>query len=169
MKRMILILAAAATLIAARSTHDPYAIVNGNVSTMSGSLEEFLAIRERIPKRCIWFRRDGRNYVIVDETLIRRATTLFESVRAIEPQQRAVGREEAQLDREIDRLEDRDDDLSPAEERRLGELRARQRIVAERERALDEKEEELEREAERAFWLLVDGAIRSGAAKPMAR
>ena len=171
MKRMILIVAAAAMLMAARSKQDPYAIVTGNNSTMSGNLEEFLSIRKRIPERCIWFRRDGRDYVIVDETLIRRATALFEPQRALEPEQRAVSREEAQLDREIDRLEDRDDGekLTTAEKNRLHELRARMRIVAERERALDEKEEALERETERQLWPLFDDAIRSGAAKPLRR
>src|SRR5262245_10002095 len=174
MRRLILLAVAATLLLGSKSGRDSYIIALGqHLRTVCNvSVEDLVSLREHMPERYIWVRRDGRPYLIVDETLLRQFAALFEPQRALAPEQEKVSREESKLDREIDALEDRDDDggrRTPAEEKRLEELRARMRVVAQRERELDRKEAELERAAERAFWPLVDDAIRSGLANPYSR
>jgi hypothetical protein len=162
-----MLLAVLAT-IAMLGHKDAYVISTGDNHTYNASIPELVAIQKRIPAKSIWVRRNGREYVIVDETTQRRALALFGPQMALGPEQDAVGREERKLDREIDRLDD-EDHLTPAEKRRLSELRARMEVVEQREQELDDREEELEREAERALWPLLDEAIRSGLARPMTR
>ncbi len=170
MKNAILILAALA-MLAASARKDAYVISTGDNNTFNTgtSLQEFFAVRKRIgTERCIWVRRGGQEYVIRDETAVQRALALFGQERSLAPEQEAVNREESQLDREADRLEDQDK-RTEAEERRLEDLHARLRAVEQREKELDDRQEALEREAERAFWSLVDAAIRGGTAKQLAR
>jgi chromosome segregation ATPase len=169
MKRLLLLAVTVVALMGSGARHDAYIISSGdNLTYRAGSnLDEFEAMRTRITGRYVWVRRDGREYVIRDERTINRLQTFFAPVEALAPEQKAIGREEAKLDREADRLSDKDR-LSAAEETRLRELRERLRTVSRRERELDRKEEELEREAERAFWTEVDAAIDTGTAKPTA-
>ena len=155
--------------VAMFSHKDAYVISIGNNSTISGaSVREIEAAVKRFPGKSIWVKRGGREYVIVDETTQRQVLALFAPQRALEPEQEAVNREESRLDHEIDELEDQDR-LTAAEKDRLSELRAQMKVVSRRERELDKREQELEREAERQFWSLIDGAIRSGLAKPLTR
>ena len=166
MKRLMLI-AAALTMLASKSNKDAYILAyDENVTFNAGTdFSYFKTLRERYPGKVLWVRRNGREYVVRDETLLLRARALFAPQAALAPEQVAVAREETQLDREEDRL---DDAPKTAEnERRLSEIRARQKDIARREKALDEREEEVERAAERELWGLVDGAIRTGAAKPV--
>jgi len=168
MKRVPLLLLAALLITAWKSNKDAYIISHGDNNTFSTgtSVEEILAMRKRLSGRYVWVRRDGREYIIRDATLVSRAQALFQPQMALAPEQEAVSREEAQLDREADRISDRGP-RTAAEKQRLSELHARLRVVAQREKELDEQEEALEREAERDLWVIVDGAIRSGAAKPV--
>ena len=166
MKRLLLIAVALAMLATSKSRRDGYILAPSSDNlTFSGGIDmsSFETLRERYPGKLLWVRRDGREYIIRDETLLMRAQALFAPPAALAPEQAAIAREEAALDREEERL---DDAAKTAENRRrLDEVRARQKKVAEREKALDEREEELERIAERELWQLVDTAIRSGAAK----
>lgn len=148
---------------------DAYIISTGDNSTFSTNVDVLRAVRRRIPARSVWMRRGGQEYLIVDETLVRRAEALFAPEMALGPQQDAVGREESRLDHQIDALEDKEDRLSADEERNLSDLRAQMRDVEDRERELDRKEERLEREAERQLWPLLDDAIRAGLAKRLTR
>lgn len=170
MRRLLLVvvaLAVAQTMLASsKSRRDGYILApSGDNLTFSGGLDMsyFETLRERYPGKMLWVRRNGREYIIRDETLIMRVHALFAPQAALAPEQEAISREEEALDREEERLEDA---AKTAENRRrLDEVRAKQAKVAEREQALDEREEELERIAERELWQLVDAAIRSGAAK----
>jgi hypothetical protein len=155
----------AMTIMMSNGRKDAYIISTGDNTTFSTNVDVLQAVRKRIPARSIWVRRGGREYLIVDETLLLRAVALFEPEMALGPEQEAIGREEEKLDREIDALEDAPR-LTTAEKRRLSELRARQRVVEQQEKELDEREEALDREAERQLWPLVDTAIRAGLARP---
>ena len=168
--RRLLIVMAALSMLASSPRKDAYILSTGDNMTFNAAtdLQEFLSLRKRINGRYIWVRRGGREYVIRDETTILRAEALFVPEGRLSPEQTALGREESKLDKEADRLEDKDS-LTAAEERRLDELRARLRVVEERQNELDEKQEELERQEERAFWPLVDSAIRAGLAKALTR
>ena len=168
--RRLLIVIAALTMLASSGHKDAYIVSVGDGVTFNTgtSLDEFLALRKRVSCKCIWVRRAGHEYIIRDETTVLRAEALFAPEAAFGPQQAAISREEAQLDREADRLEDMET-RTAAQDRRLEELHARLRVVAQREKEIDDKQEELERAAERAFWPLVDTAIRAGLAKPLTR
>ena len=165
MKRMMMI-AAAVTMLASGAHKDAYIIAVDNNTTFNAgtSVEQFMAFRKHNPGRYVWVRRNGREYLIRDETTILRAEALFAPEVRLSPEQAALGREEAQVDKEQDRLEDKEN-RTAAEDRRLNDLRARERDLARREKELDEKQETLERDAERAFWPLMDSAIRAGLAK----
>ncbi len=169
MKRLMLI-AAAVMMLAASSRRDAYIIsIRGNTTISGANVEQLVAMQKRLNGgRYVWVRRAGREYLITDDTTVSRTQALFADEMALAPEQEAVSREESRLDHEADRLEDKDA-LTPAEEKRLEELRLQLRAVAKREKQLDQKQEALEREAERGLWLLVDEAVRAGIAKPLAR
>jgi len=138
----------------------------GNSTTISGSLEDFTAVKGTLSGDYLWVRRDGRRYVITDRAMLAEAWDYFAPERALRPQQQAIERETRKLERESDALEDTDDrKLTASERSRLDELHALERDLARREQALDEREEELDRIAERKLWSLVDRAIRDGAAR----
>jgi hypothetical protein len=160
---VLLVLAAAAA-----EARDSYVLHfgAGNSTTMSGSLEDFTALKGTISGDYLWVRRDGRRYVITDRAKLAEAWDYFAPERALRPQQREIERETRKLERESDALEDADDrELTAHERSRLDELHAQERDLGRREQALDEREEELDRAAERKLWQLVDRAIRDGAAR----
>jgi hypothetical protein len=140
---------------------------NRNSVTMSGSLADFNAIRDRLDGDYLWVRRDARTYVITDRALLAEVWDGFGPQRLLQPKQRAIEEETNKLEKESDALEDARDDrsLTQAERSRLEELHAREHELSRTEHALDEREEELERIAEKKLWQLVDRAIREGAAR----
>jgi DNA repair exonuclease SbcCD ATPase subunit len=181
-----LLLAAGAVALLASASRDAY-ILSGPESRISFStgaeIPQIRAMQARFGGDFLWVRRHGNAYVIRDAALVQRARSFFVSVSALAPAQEAVGREEAKLDHEEERLEAIADWASDSEgrtrsakddrsresalrdaEAKLVEVRAKQRDVGQREREIDQREEALEREAERKLWQLVDDAIRSGAA-----
>jgi hypothetical protein len=138
----------------------------GNSTTISGSLEDFTAVKGTLTGDYLWVRRDGRRYVITDRAKLAEAWDYFAPERELRPQQREIERETRKLERESDALEDMDDRKLTARERdRLDELHAQERDLSRREQALDDREEELDRAAERKLWQLVDRAIRDGSAR----
>jgi hypothetical protein len=181
-----LLLAAGAVALLASAPRDAY-ILSGPESRITFStgaeLPQLRAMQERFDGDFLWVRRHGGTFVVRDAALLQRARSFFAPVAALAPAQEAVGREEAEIDRDEERLEaitERRSD-SPAQptsakegrtgdsdlretEAKLVEVRAKQRDVSRRERELDQREEALEREAETKLWRLVDDAIRSGAA-----
>jgi hypothetical protein len=150
------------------SRHDSYVLHferNGS-TTISGSLEDFNAIRRTLSGDYLWIRHNNRAYVITDRARLDEAWDYFSPERELRPQQRALEEETRKLERESDRLEDMDDRaLTRAEQARLDELHARERELSRREKALDDREEELDRIAEAKLWQLVEQAIKDGTAR----
>lgn len=165
-----LVLTALFSTTVSASARDAYVLTEGSkvsmalISSDNASIEKVLTLRDRFGADFLWFRRDGREYLIRDSQFLARVNTLFAPMRALEPEQRAVSREESDLDRLIDAIEDRDEGERIDDDTRahLRDLRARQRDVQRRERELDRREEAMEREAERALWRALDDAIRDG-------
>jgi hypothetical protein len=161
---VLLVLAAAAA-----DARDSYVLHfgAGNSTTMSGSLEDFTALKGTISGDYLWVRRDGHRYVITDRAKLAEAWDYFAPERELRPQQREIERATRKLERESDALEDAQDDrqLTAHDRARLDELHAQERDLARREQALDEREEELDRIAERKLWQMVDRAIRDGEAR----
>jgi len=137
----------------------------GNSTTISGSLEDFNAVKGTLSGDYLWIRHDGRSYVITDRAKLAEAWDYFAPERELRPQQRGIERETRKLERESDALEDADRELTARERDRLDDLHAQERDLSRREQALDQREEELDRIAERKLWQLVDRAIRDGSAR----
>ncbi|HEV7572644.1 MAG TPA: hypothetical protein VGQ21_14185 [Thermoanaerobaculia bacterium] len=139
----------------------------GNSTPISGSLEDFTAIKGTLSGDYLWVRHDRRRYVITDRARLAEAWDYFAPERELRPQQKEIERETRKLERESDALEDAQDDrqLSVHERSRLDDLHAQERDLGRREQALDEHEEELDRVAERKLWQLVERGIRDGSAR----
>src|SRR3954451_10263420 len=135
--------------IANASHRDSYVLHfgRGNSTTISGSLEDFNAVRGTLPGEYLWVRHNGRAYVITDRARLAEAWDYFAPQRELSTKQKAVADETRKLERESDRLEDAQDDreLTPTERNRLDELHAQERELSRREQALDDREEELDR------------------------
>lgn len=159
---------------------DAYVLVRGESSTSTNlSLEAMERLRARLKGDFLWARRGGKERVFREGPVLSEAVRLFERFRELDPErevveraQRAAQREEALLDREMDRLEesaeeaaadvDRDADAEEADEAvgaereaaeaalesRRGELEARMRAAEGRAREADRLEEELDRKEE---------------------
>jgi len=151
------------------AAHDSYVFHFGgdrNSMTMSGSLQDFMAIRGQLDGDYLWVRRAGKSYVITDRAKLAEVWEYFAPERALRPEQKEISRQTRKLEKESDALEDVDDRaLTVAEQSRLEELHAQERALSRREEALDQREEELERIAERKLWQLVDRSIDNGAAR----
>jgi len=161
---ILLVLAAAAA-----EARDSYVLHfgAGNSTTISGSIEDFTAVKGTLSGDYLWVRRDGRRYVITDRAKLAEAWDYFAPQRELRPQQKEIERETRKLERESDALEDVQDDrqLSSRERSRLDDLHAQERDLSRREQALDQREEELDRIAEGKLWQMVDRAIRQGVAR----
>jgi hypothetical protein len=106
---------------------------------------------------------------------------------ALDDKEQELDQQEEEIDRRMDAdsgEDDEDDDAPQAApvstadqknlERQMSDIRSRQREIESSnrdlesvERDLDAREEEIEREAESKLWSLIDGAIKSGVAKPI--
>lgn len=171
---------------------DAYVLARGTNSTMSGSLEDLERLHDRYKTPYLWFRRNGRAYVVLDTKVIDAAEALFAPVRqlsdreeAIASREEALDREEEALDAEQDGVDADEDDFSdegagPADAARQEALRQRQKALSDRhadlarrqrdlsrkERALDQEEEKLDAAAEASLGTLMDRAVRDGVATP---
>ena len=169
MKRSLSLATLLVLAAAAAEARDSYVLHfgAGNSTTISGSLEDFIAVKGTLSGDYLWVRHDGRRYVITDRARLAEAWDYFAPERELRPQQKEIERETRKLERESDALEDAQDDrqLSSRERSRLDDLHAQERDLSRREQALDQREEELDRIAERKLWQLVDRAIRDGVAR----
>src|SRR4051794_15304571 len=168
MKRSLSLAVLFVLITAAAEARDSYVLHfgAGNSTTISGSLEDFTAVKGTLTGDYLWVRHDGRRYVITDRAKLAEAWDYFAPERALRPQRRAIERETRKLERESDAREDAAAREPPARGRaRLDELHAQERELGRREQALDEREEELDRIAERKLWQMVDRAIREGSAR----
>ena len=139
---------------------------NRNTMTISGSIEDFNAIRGKLDGDYLWVRRGAKAYVITDRATLAEVWDYFAPQRAIEPKQREIEVQTRKLEKESDALEDTDDrELTSAERSRLDDLHAQEKELSRREQALDDREEELDRIAEKKLWQLVDRQIREGGAR----
>jgi prefoldin subunit 5 len=130
----------------------------------------------------MWFKKDGREYLIRDGMTLDRIEGLFEPERAYEPEAKRVRRElrplerrESELDRQIDALTDRDEGprLTADEEDRLRDLRRemnevqkQMRVLERQQDAIEHTRDALEADAERRMLPILDEAVRSGVARP---
>jgi beta-lactamase regulating signal transducer with metallopeptidase domain len=137
---------------------DSYALVRGNSDEMHmwGSVDDIDAIKSARPGSIgdyLWFRRNGRAYLVTDSTLLARA---IEATRATDEPERRMDELEAQMEphsRKLEALEERMDALtdesepSPravAAEKQMDLLGRKQEALADRQEALAERMEDAE-------------------------
>jgi hypothetical protein len=81
-------------------SQDSYVIVSGDITTMSGSNRDFdraLGLRYKIGDEYIWFRRDGKAYVIRDAGILKAAHKLFEPQHELGKRQGELGEQQGKL------------------------------------------------------------------------
>ncbi len=171
-----------------------YVFVRGHTQIMGNvNLDRALNIRDSVGDHSLWFRMDGKAYVVRDAKTLDEIDELFAAARALEPEYESLRQKrqpledrERELDREVDPIEERIDEISDDEnatvserdergrledrlhelEREVRDVERRSRVFDETERELDRKQDELEKKAERAMEPVLERAIRSGIAKP---
>lgn len=170
---------------------DAYVLARGGHGTSASvSVDEVVELQKKFSGKFLWVRRGGKKFLIRDQAVLDQAQSFFEPLRALEPERKALHikqrefeREEAALDRDLEeiyrRAEDLEDDhgeraaavcrdLKRQEEvlrPRMRRLEARQRELDGVERSLDEREEVLEKRAEERLWQLIDATLSRGLAE----
>jgi DNA repair exonuclease SbcCD ATPase subunit len=158
------------------------------------SIEELERLHRRLSGDFLWFRRDGRAYLVRDRATLAEAFGLFDPMEELQPEMAELGRRQKEIDRkqavldreeeELDRIADRlDDDEEGRRESERRDLERRQRDLESRarrleeaerkleavERSIDEREEALEKKAEEQLFELMDRTLREGIAAPEGR
>jgi hypothetical protein len=103
-----------------RPDQDSYVLAMGQHTICTNvDFDAFGRMREKRTGDFLWFRRAGKSYLVEDPATLRQAQELFAPIRALEPEQEALGRrqdelsqKEEELDREQDELEGRMDRLT---------------------------------------------------------
>jgi uncharacterized protein (DUF3084 family) len=182
MKRLgiIAVLCLCAVSASARQRRDGYILrLDSDRLTSSLDMQTFEAVVPSLRAPVLWVQRDGRRYEIRDASILDRAaealrpvTAVNEEYDAFEQRARPVYREEEDLDRQIDALEDSEDNGLRADEGRLAELRDQRRDLRQRirdvdaeEREIDRRQEAAERVFERFLAGLIDEAMQAGLAR----
>jgi hypothetical protein len=187
----VLAVLAATAAVHAGPSGRAHALCLGQSTYVTGmNIEDFVAIRKARTGDFLWFRRDGKSYVVTDGAVLdaarialRPVDELGREMKAVsdrlapyEKREAAIDREDDTVDKAEDALDDRDDAAAEAERQRL---KARQRDVESRrrtlesemreveaeERRLEEREREIERVADAAIERLADDALQRGLAR----
>ena len=166
--------------------------LDGTSHATNVNLDEYLRIRKRRTGDFLWFRLDGRAYLVTDAGVLAAGRDILrplfelsreqEAVRArlkpFEAREAALEREEDRLEERAERLEGRDDraaneqrdrleplERAPDEKQRA--LAADMREIEAEEHVLEERERELERVADPQVEELIQDALRRGLARPL--
>lgn len=137
-------------LTAKTADDEPWIILHGDGATMSGSISDIRTAKatRQGGEDLIWFRRDGKTYVIRDAAALSAAKELFREQRELGEQQGALGEKQGELGEKQGALGAKQGELGA----RQGELGARQGRFArndEKQRAeLDRQMEELGKKQE---------------------
>jgi hypothetical protein len=184
------VLAATAAVHAGPSDR-AHALCLGRSTYVTGmNIEDFVAIRKARTGDFLWFRRDGKSYVVTDAAVLDAARIALRPVDELGREMKAVSdrlepyeKREAEIDREDDTideaqdaLDDRDDAAAEAERQRLEarerEVESRRRTlesemreVEAEERQLEAREREIERIADAAIERLAADALQRGLAR----
>jgi chromosome segregation ATPase len=172
---------------------DAYVLSRGHTFfSTNSSLEGIEALRSGMTGDFLWVRRAGKEFVIRDSRTLEEAQSLFDPMRRLDPErkalhdrqerlrleQSALDREEQELDEELDFLEDAENSgdrastRSDLERRRkalqpkMHALEARERELDAIESSLDSRADALEEKAEAALWKSIDRALAKGLGRP---
>jgi hypothetical protein len=171
---------------------DSYSIVvHGTWMSSNQSVPQMEAMRARYQGDYVWFRRNGKVYLVRDAARLEEARRIFDADPerdSLERERSAFERRERELDREQDRLEEASDEMQDSDDdeegpkldeaglRRLEEVRAKRREVASqmreleaKDRELDRREDAIEKRDEARLWTLADRWIADGTARATER
>jgi len=131
--------------------HGPsYAIVrkNRDAITMSGSIrniETINAMRRDLDSDFLWFRRDGKDWVIVDPATIASAERAWAATEPLDRQMEALDAQMEVYDKKMEALDARMDKLSDQQDEhpRMDAASQRMEELGRQQEALGEKQEEL--------------------------
>jgi len=168
-----------------RSDHFSYVFSNGDKTHMMsrGNIDEIVRLSKKYEGTYIWFRRDGREYLVRDAATLAAAKDAFRDLDALEPQEREAERcvrpyekKMDELEKQVDRISDQlsdDEDLSESQREELEsqmhdferEMKGVERDMESAEREverIDREEERLEKIAERKFQEILMQAVQQG-------
>jgi hypothetical protein len=136
---------------------DPFVILHGDNSTMSGSMGDIRRAKaaRKGGEDLVWFRRDGQEYVIRDAATVKAAQEAFRPVSELGEKQGALGEKQGKLGAQQGQLGAKQGELG-AKQGELGARQARfdrndEKEEAEIEKQMDElgrQQEELGRQQE---------------------
>lgn len=142
-------------------------------SATLADLERAHAIR-RGQEAMLFFRLDGRAYVVRDSAVLRRAGEIFEPQRRLGSQQAVLGARQAELGREQANLgaqrarQVRPNSSQAGEiDRRQSELGRRQDQLGQQQDALGQQQDAAGRVAQQRLRALIADAMRQGLAQPV--
>ncbi|MBV9496071.1 MAG: hypothetical protein JOZ54_17620 [Acidobacteria bacterium] len=156
-----------------------YVWVHGNRNNIVSSntdLDRALAVRDELGTNFLWFRLRRAEYVIRDRATLDSIERLWEPYRMSDPEYdriregiRTLERQERPIEKEHDRIADREDRADNARlaelRRQLDEIEAKMRVLEKEEDRIDQRRDALEAEIERKMVPILEDAVRTGVAK----
>jgi hypothetical protein len=163
MKKLLAIALMSFAGIAVAKPHDIYVLCGAGAPehvmvSSNAAVPVLTATCARYGSAFLWVRRHGQEMVFRDAAFLARAHSVFEPLRALEPERRAIAKAEKAADREEEHLDELSDHGVDVRQQ-LRDIREKQRQVAAQERELDRREDDIERSAEEQLWRLVDDAM----------
>jgi prefoldin subunit 5 len=172
---LIAISAAAGSNFGYLFSRDGNTIISGNID-----VDRILSVNKRFGAPYLWARVDGRQYLITDAATLNQAEAAFAEVNAFRAENERLDRKmdpleerEEELEERIDRITDAaEDDGEPIDRGQLNRLRAELREVARQLRDLEREEERIDRRtdaladaAEKKLQGIIERAIDRGLAR----
>lgn len=156
-----------------------YVWVHGNRSNLMSSntdLDRALAVRDELGTNFLWFRMGRAEYVVRDRGTLDALERLWQPYRMSDPEYdrireriRTLETQERPIEKEYDRLADREDRADHARmtelRRQLDEIEAKMRVLESEEDRIDKRRDALEAEIERKMVPILEDAVRTGVAK----
>ena len=161
---------------------DGYALVDSSDDsvTMAGSDvdgQQIKQLQRSLKGQFLWFRDQGKSYVIEDRTLLARADAAWKPVRALGQEMSALGQQMGEQGRHMAKLgremgeqgrQDRGGEAAmTAKTRQMDEAAKPMDSLGKRMGELGERQGRVSKEAERATRVLIDEALRAGKARPV--
>jgi bla regulator protein BlaR1 len=153
-----------------------WVLVHGHSSSMSGTTEDLRQARSYMAKLgddFLWFRRDGKEYVVQDGKVI---DSLKEALRPqieLGQEQTKLGMKQSELGQQQSELGQKQAEAStdPTAQAELGKaqrtLGEEQRKLGEEQRKLGEQQRVAAKESERQVARVMDESIKNGTARPL--
>jgi chromosome segregation ATPase len=181
-----LALLVSAALLATAKERMPYIYRrDGNHTHIRGGFDHIGPISRKYGNDFVWFRLDGRSYVIRDAATLAEVRNAFRHLDELEPSLRDVERRLKPFEREMEKIEERVDELGDSlgderlsqrtredMEEKLRDAEEKMRAVEEKARVIEREMERLEKESERReeiaekqFEAILERAVKRGIAE----